>query len=781
MALLLTSFFLAIHDGEAGFAPPEVLPQVVEGPWAEAVGVAFSTSGHGFVWERTGQVWSVEADGETNAAAPVLDLSDEVGAWRDHGLLGVALHPAFEQNGWIYLAYVVDRHHLMFAGTENYDPNTDTYFEATIARLTRYQLSQTNDDEWVLVPGSRTILIGSTPSSGLPILHQSHGIGTLMFAEDGTLLLSFGDSASYGLTDVGGQVPGGYITQALGDGIIRPQEDIGAFRSQFLGSHCGKILRLDPETGNGVDSNPFFDPLAPDAPQSRVWSLGLRNPFRFTIQPETGAHLPSDGDPGVILVSDVGWNVREEISQIDAPGLNLGWPIFEGLTEQNLYAPFIFTTENTYAPNPLGREGTPCPNFFSFGDLLVQDQLSDPRPLPNPCDPTQSIPTTTPQFVHRRPIIDWVHAGNPVTRVPLYNADGEAIFSRLGLPDSPVAGDPFVGKCAVILGWLGPQYGPVWGNTLLVGDYASEWVRSFSFSESGELSAVTLFNDVAGAPVWGGTNPITNELWISRWQTRLDRLVPNPSGNIPPVAQANANTSFGPSPFTVEFVGEASIDPDGTVLQWLWDFGDGSTSTAPNPTHTFVNQEAPNPAPRVVTLTVTDVEGDQDQATILIGLDASPPEPNITSIQKGTTYGLVDDTILDLFGEVQDDDGDVGAGNWRWRTILHHNDHTHPEPWVNLQSTQTVLSPLGCGIEDYWYRIQLEVTDSIGLTGTDEIEVFPACPGCPEDLDANGEVDFGDVILILSGFGGTAPDVNGDGQCDFADLVVVLSVWGTCQ
>ena len=157
------------------------------------------------------------------------------------------------------------------------------------------------------------------------------------------------------------------------------------------GSHCGKILRLDPETGNGVDSNPFFDPLAPDAPQSRVWSLGLRNPFRFTIQPETGAHLPSDGDPGVILVSDVGWNVREEISQVDAPGLNLGWPIFEGLTEQNLYAPFIFTTENTYAPNPLGREGTPCPNFFSFGDLLVQDQLSDPRPLPNPCDLHRSV------------------------------------------------------------------------------------------------------------------------------------------------------------------------------------------------------------------------------------------------------------------------------------------------------------------------------------------------------------------------------------------------------
>ena len=193
---------------------------------------------------------------------------------------------------------------------------------------------------------------------------------------------------------------------------------------------------------------------------------------------------------------------------------------------------------------------------------------------------------------------------------------------------------------------------------------------------------------------------------------------------------------------TVEFVGEGSVDPDGTVLQWLWDFGDGFTSTAPNPIHTFTNQEAPNPTPRVVTLTVTDAEGDLDQETMLIGLDASPPEPNITSIPQGTTYGLTDDTVLELFGEVEDDDGDVAAGSWRWRTILHHNDHTHPEPWVNLQSTQTVLSPLGCGIEDYWYRIQLEVTDKIGLTGTDEVQVFPACPGCSEDLDANGEVDL---------------------------------------
>ena len=82
MDVFLTVLALGIHDGPDGFAPTDVLPQLVEGPWTEAVGVAFSNSGEGFVWERTGKVWSVEANGKTDTNAPVLDLSDEVGAWR---------------------------------------------------------------------------------------------------------------------------------------------------------------------------------------------------------------------------------------------------------------------------------------------------------------------------------------------------------------------------------------------------------------------------------------------------------------------------------------------------------------------------------------------------------------------------------------------------------------------------------------------------------------------------------------------------------------------------
>lgn len=79
--------------------------------WNEAVGITYTPSGRMFVSERTGRVWIID---QTNpVTAPFLDISPEVLAWHDHGMLGFALHPAFEQNGFVYLLFVVDRHHLM--------------------------------------------------------------------------------------------------------------------------------------------------------------------------------------------------------------------------------------------------------------------------------------------------------------------------------------------------------------------------------------------------------------------------------------------------------------------------------------------------------------------------------------------------------------------------------------------------------------------------------------------------------------------------------------------
>ena len=63
-----------------------------------------------------------------------------------------------------------------------------------------------------------------------------------------------------------------------------------------------RFWRIDPATGDGLSTNPFFDAAEPRAPRSRVWSLGHRNPYRMTVRPHTGSHNLADGDPAADAV-----------------------------------------------------------------------------------------------------------------------------------------------------------------------------------------------------------------------------------------------------------------------------------------------------------------------------------------------------------------------------------------------------------------------------------------------------------------------------------------------
>ena len=98
--------------------------------WDEPVGAAFSKDGQRlFIWEKAGRVWvnnRRSSDGlHLKQVLPVIDISDEVGNWSDMGLLGFALDPGFSNaGGYIYLYYVVERHHLLTDGNpaNGYNP-----------------------------------------------------------------------------------------------------------------------------------------------------------------------------------------------------------------------------------------------------------------------------------------------------------------------------------------------------------------------------------------------------------------------------------------------------------------------------------------------------------------------------------------------------------------------------------------------------------------------------------------------------------------------------------
>ena len=107
-----------------------------------------------------------------------------------------------------------------------------------------------------------------------------------------------------------------------GDGAAYGRVDPRAYRVQDLDNLSGKMLRIDPLTGLGLSDNPFYD-NDPASNRSKVYSYGLRNPFRFAIHPTTG-------EP---YIGDVGWTNWEEVNT--GRGANFGWPHYEGAVGVN--------------------------------------------------------------------------------------------------------------------------------------------------------------------------------------------------------------------------------------------------------------------------------------------------------------------------------------------------------------------------------------------------------------------------------------------------------------
>ena len=516
-------FLLAIYGPLTLAAQPiGFVDQLYVSGWNQVVGFTWDGNGRMYAWEKNGKVWIVENG--SRLATPLLDISDEVGGWRDFGLVGFTLDPDFLSNGYFYLLYVVDREHLMNFGPPAYDPLDNDYYEATIGRVTRYQADASTNFNTV-VSNSRQVLIGESTATGMPILHESHGVGQLVFGSDNTLLVSMGDGASYSSTDQGsaGET---YWQQALNDGIITAAENIGAYRSQLLDSYNGKFLRIDPQTGDGLPSNPFYDAGAPRSARSRVWARGARNPYRFCKIPNTGSFLPSDGNPGVFIFGDVGWGAREEFSFITGPGQNFGWPKYEGMTNQPGY------NNSLYAP-----------------------------------------------ATHERPRVDW---RNSAPRV-LVNGTVQTVGS--GFPGPTFQGNASTGG----FWYTGTDFPSIYQNTYFQADYGGQWIMNFAFDGNYNPTEIRSFMTNRGPVVFLAAPPVGDGFYYVKYPGEIRQVTYVGAANQPPVAIASADLTEGPSPLVVTFTGSSSYDPEFFPLTYLWDFGDGTTSTLANPSHTFTS------------------------------------------------------------------------------------------------------------------------------------------------------------------------------------------------
>jgi len=293
--------------------------------------MAFLPDGRLLVGEKQGRVWIVK-DG-TRLPTPVWQSQNEILDEGDKGLLCIAVDPNFVSNRFVYFLYTVD------PDTNGVDDNILAF-----SRLARYRMSSVGDTNLV-DPASRALLFGRVWNEGPTIGSITHSIGALRWGADGSLLVTAGDGAEYTQMD-----PGGLQPDMFGPGKANPNEDIGAFRAQDITSLDGKVLRINPRSGAGYASNPFWNGDSMSV-RSRVWAYGLRNPFRFTVR-GGGMTDPALGKPGTLYIGDVGWETWEEIDIATAGGRNFGWPCWEGKHQNSPYQ------QATPAHNGCGTTGT---------------------------------------------------------------------------------------------------------------------------------------------------------------------------------------------------------------------------------------------------------------------------------------------------------------------------------------------------------------------------------------------------------------------------------------
>ena len=739
-AILFICLWIPQLEGQ-GILPPGFSDELVTKDIDQAIGFVWDYEGKMYLWEKAGKVKVFDKDG-LQLEEPLIDISEEVGNWRDHGLLGFALDPSFEVNGHYYLLYVMDRHHLEYFGTPTYHPDSSSSYEASIGRLVRFTADPATNFT-TTVPGSKKILLGASKDDGILCIHESHGIGALVFGQDGSLFVSAGDGNSTPGIDLGTDSLGAFASDAIALGLMTKEEDIGVMRSQYLNSYSGKILRIDPETGNGLPTNPWYDSENPASKVSKVWSLGYRNPFKMILIPETGSHDPEDGDPGILVVGDVGGGGYEEITIVDKGGVNAGWPFIEGPIPHWGYwaAPRI---PNPMAPNPLFGNG--CnQEFFHFFDLFKRANQQDDYQFTNPCDRSRNIPADISTYVVQRPVFSYSNAlWNPPPRAFDFTWDEEGRLTAITLEDSlaTIDGNNFAGASSIPGAfYTGDAFPEPYNRAYYHMDFSSGWIKAMYFNENFEVDSVRDFHSQLWGIIHIQEHPTDGSLWYLKIGEESEMRKIRYGDKDAPLLDFTATPLYGSSPLEVRFDASASISPINDSLTFLWNFGDGNSATNAAVTHIYTAADN-NPEQFTAEIEILDESGRSKKGEQIIHINNSPPSIDITSFEDGDYYPTSGYSWLPLRASVSDQESTLEELDIEWQVFFHHNTHFHPQPPIKGLEARARISPEGCGEELFWFRIRLKVTDPQGMISTVEKSVYPYCgPPIVDQLDLSAEAE----------------------------------------
>ena len=250
------------------------LKQINTNPFSSVVSITNCGDDRLFIVEQPGRIFIMNKNGQRVTPA-FLDISTRVQSGGERGLLGLAFHPNYAENGQFFVNY------------------TRTGGGASV--IARFKVDPANPNR-ALADSEEVLFTVNQPFT-------NHNGGDIRFGQDGFLYISLGDGGSGG-----------------------DPQNLSQNRQTLL----GKLLRIDvssEETGYTIPpTNPFANE---DETLDEIWALGLRNAWRFSFDRATGD----------LWIADVGQNALEEINFTPASstgGENYGWRCYEGTRPFNL-------------------------------------------------------------------------------------------------------------------------------------------------------------------------------------------------------------------------------------------------------------------------------------------------------------------------------------------------------------------------------------------------------------------------------------------------------------
>ncbi|GGR88526.1 glycosyl hydrolase [Streptomyces rubiginosohelvolus] len=560
---------------------------------------------------RDGTVRLTDAAGSTKTAGKL-----DVYTHDEEGLQGIAVDPDFTANRFVYLYY------SPLLNTPPGDaPTTGSAADFAAWKghlnLSRFVLKA----DGTLDLGSEKVVLEVESDRG----QCCHVGGDIDFDAAGNLYLTTGDDTNP--FESAGYAPIDERTDR------NPQFD--AQRSSGNTNDLrGKLLRIKP-TADGGYTVPAGNLFAPGTANTRpeIYAMGFRNPFRMSVDKESGAVYIGDYGPDAGTTDpNRGPSGQVEFNRVTQPG-NFGWPYCTGTnTPTETYG------EYTFPGGPSGAKyacaSGPANNSFRNTGLAT---------LP-PAQPA------------------WIRYAGDAGSPPEFGGGSE----------SPMAG-PVYNFDADLDSAV--KFPASLDGRFFATEYGRKWIKPVEVKADGSPGTIDTFP-------WTGTQVMDSAfgpdgaLYVLDYGTgagnqALYRVEYLAGSNRSPVAKAAADKTSGPTPLAVSFSSAGSADPEGGNLTYAWDFGDGTTSTDPNPSHTYTTAGTYNP-----TLTVTDPEGLTGTASLVVTAGNTAPTVTLTTPADGSLFSFGDSVPFTV--TVSDpEDGTVDCSKVKVTYLLGHDSHRH--------------------------------------------------------------------------------------------------------